>query len=61
MYITLQLKTMYPAVDDVCKKMTEFIHRGIKKEHPNEFDAKDVRNDLVAEKDRLTNEMSTFS
>lgn len=33
---------MYPLIDDVCKKMTKFIHQEIEKQHPDGVDAKEV-------------------
>ncbi|XP_037052040.1 probable cytochrome P450 28d1 [Bradysia coprophila] len=37
-----KLKAMYPAIDDVCTKMTKFIHQEIKKQHPDGFDSKEL-------------------
>lgn len=33
---------MYPLIDDVCKKMTKYIHEQIEKQNPDGFDTKEV-------------------
>lgn len=37
---------MYPVIDDVCTKMTKYIHQEIKKQHPDGLDAKEVQKPL---------------
>ncbi|KAJ6638130.1 putative cytochrome P450 28a5, partial [Pseudolycoriella hygida] len=41
-FTNIKLKAMYPLIDDVCKKMTKFLHQQNEKELPDGFDAKEL-------------------